>query len=55
MLSKEFENINKNKSTKLKLILYQLEKINKEIDKLTDKENKNIELSEAGILYKIEI
>ena len=55
ILRKVIDNINKNKSTKLKPILEQLEQINKEIEKLTDKKNKNIELFEDGILDKSEL
>jgi len=49
------DNINQNKSTKLKPILEQLEQINKEIEKLTSKKSKNIELYEDGILDKNEL
>ena len=55
ILIKVVDNINKNKSTKLKPILQQLEQINKEIEKLTDKKSKNIELFEDGILEKSEL
>ena len=55
ILRKVVDNINKNKSTKLKPTLEQLEQINKEIEKLTDKKSKNIELFEDGILDKIEL
>ena len=55
ILRKVVDNINNNKSTKLKPILQQLEQINKEIEKLTDKKSKNIELFEDGILDKIEL
>ena len=55
ILIKVVDNINKNKSTKLKPILQQLEQINKEIEKLTDKKSKNIELFEDGILDKSEL
>lgn len=55
ILRKVIDNINKNKSTKLKPIVEQLEQINKEIEKLTDKKNKNIELFEDGILDKSEL
>ena len=47
--------INNNKSIKLKPLLEQLEQINKEIDKLISKKNKNIELFEDGILDKSEL
>ena len=50
ILSNVIDNINKNKSTKLKPTLEQLEQINKEIKNLTDRKNKNIELFEDGIL-----
>src|SRR5699024_5032065 len=49
------DNINQNKSTKLKPILEQLEQINKEIEKLTSKKNKNIELFEDGIIDKSDL
>ena len=55
ILRKVVDNINNNKSTKLKPILQQLEQINKEIEKLTDKKSKNIELFEDGILDKTEL
>ena len=55
ILRKVIDNINKNKSTKLKPILEQLEQINREIEKLTDKKNKNIELFEDRILDKSEL
>ena len=55
ILRKVVDNINKNKSTKLKPTLEQLEQINKEIEKLTDRKNKNIELFEDGILDKNEL
>lgn len=55
ILRKVVDNINNNKSTKLKPILQQLEQINKEIEKLTDKKSKNIELFEDGILDKSEL
>lgn len=55
ILKKVVDNINQNKSTKLKPILEQLEQINKEIEKLTSKKSKNIELFEDGILDKSEL
>lgn len=55
ILKKVVDNINHNKSTKLKPILEQLEQINKEIEKLISKKNKNIELFEDGILDKSEL
>lgn len=55
ILKKVVDNINQNKSTKLKPILEQLEQINKEIEKLTSKKNKNIELFEDGIIDKSDL
>ncbi len=55
ILRKVIDNINKNKSTKLRPTLEQLEQINKDIEKLTDKKSKNIELFEDGILDKSEL
>ena len=55
ILKNVVDNINKNKSIKLKPLLEQLEQINKEIEKLTSKKNKNIELFEDGILDKSEL
>lgn len=55
ILRKVIDNINNNKSTKLKPILEQLEQINKDIEKLIDKKSKNIELFEDGILDKSEL
>ena len=55
ILKKVVDNINQNKSTKLKPILEQLEQINKDIEKLTSKKSKNIELFEDGILDKSEL
>lgn len=55
ILKKVVDNINQNKSTKLKPILEQLEQVNKEIEKLTSKKSKNIELYEDGILDKSEL
>ena len=55
ILKKVVDNINQNKSTKLKPMLEQLEQINKEIEKLTSKKSKNIELFEDGILDKSEL
>ena len=55
ILKKVVDNINQNKSTKLKPILEQLEQVNKEIEKLTSKKSKNIELYEDGILDKNEL
>ena len=55
ILKKVVDNINQNKSTKLKPILEQLEQVNKEIEKLTNKKSKNIELFEDGIVDKSEL
>lgn len=55
ILRKGIDNINKNSHNKLRPLLEQLEQINKEIEKLTDKKNKNIELFEDGILDKSEL
>ena len=55
ILKKVVDNINQNKSTKLKPILEQLEQVNKEIEKLTSKKSKNIELFEDGIVDKSEL
>ena len=55
ILRKVVDNINQNKSTKLKPILEQLEQVNKEIEKLTSKKSKNIELFEDGIVDKSEL
>ena len=55
ILRRVIDNINKSKSAKLKPTLEQLEQINKEIEKLTDKKSKNIELFEDGILDKSEL
>lgn len=55
ILRKVVDNINKNKSTKLKPTLNQIEQLNKEIDKLNIKKDKNLELFEDGILAKSEL
>lgn len=55
ILRKVVDNINQNKSTKLKPTLEKLEQINKEVEKLIIKKNKNIELFEEGILNKSEL
>ncbi|MEG1870391.1 MAG: recombinase family protein [Peptostreptococcaceae bacterium] len=55
ILSKVVDNINKNKSTKLKPTLEQIEQVNKEIEKLNIKKDKNLELFEDGILAKSEL
>ncbi len=55
ILRKVVDNINKNKSTKLKPTLNQIEQLNKEIEKLNIKKDKNLELFEDGILAKSEL
>lgn len=55
ILRKVVDNINKNKSTKLKPILEQIKQLNKEIEKLNVKKDKNLELFEDGILAKSEL
>lgn len=55
ILRRVIDNINKNKSTKLKPTLEQLGQIKKEIEKLIDKKNKNIEIFEDGILDKSDL
>lgn len=55
VLKKIVDNINKNKSNKLKPLLKSLDIVNKEIDKLNNKKNKSIELFEDGILIKDEL
>lgn len=55
ILRKVVDNINRNKSTKIKPILEELNSLTKEIDKLNIKKNKNIELFEDGILDKTEL
>lgn len=55
ILRKVVDNINKNKSTKLKPTLEQIEQVNKEIEKLNIKKDKNLELFEDGILAKSEL
>ncbi|MDU6483051.1 recombinase family protein [Paeniclostridium sordellii] len=55
ILRKVVDNINRNKSTKIKPILEELNSLTKEIDKLNSKKNKNIELFEDGILDKTEL
>ena len=55
ILRKVVDNINRNKSTKIKPILEELNSLIKEIDKLNSKKNKNIELFEDGILDKTEL
>ncbi len=55
ILRKVVDNINKNKSTKLKTTLEQIEQLNKEIEKLNTNRDKNLELFEDGILAKSEL
>lgn len=55
VLKKIVDNINKNKSNKLKPLLKSLDVVNKEIDKFNNKKNKSIELFEDGILTKVEL
>ncbi|GAA0102306.1 hypothetical protein UT300012_30210 [Paraclostridium bifermentans] len=55
LLKKVINNINKNKSSKLKPKLDEINIINKEIDKLNSKKNSSIELFEDGILAKTEL
>lgn len=55
ILKKVIDNINKNKSTKIKPVVEELNSLTKEIDNLNSKKNKNIELFEDGILDKAEL
>ncbi|HBF5455626.1 TPA: recombinase zinc beta ribbon domain-containing protein [Clostridioides difficile] len=55
LLKRIIDNINKNKSSKLKPKLDETNLVNKEIDKLNGKKNSNIELFEDGILTKSEL
>lgn len=55
ILKKVIDNINKNKSSKLKPTIDELERITNEISRLNSKKNKNIELFEDGILDKDEL
>jgi site-specific DNA recombinase len=55
LLKKVINNINKNKSSRLKPKLDEINKVNKEIDKLNSKKNSSIELFEDGILAKNEL
>ena len=55
LLKKVINNINKNKSSKLKPKLDEMNLVNKEIDKLNGKKNSSIELFEDGILTKNEL
>ncbi|MFR1077432.1 MAG: hypothetical protein ACLSEL_13010, partial [Romboutsia timonensis] len=55
LLKKVINNINKNKSSKLKPKLDEMNLVNKEIDKLNGKKSSSIELFEDGILTKNEL
>lgn len=55
ILKKVINNINKNKSSKLKPKIDEMNLVNKEIDKLNGKKNSSIELFEDGILIKREL
>ena len=55
LLKKVINNINKNKSSKLKPKLDEMNLVNKEIDKLNGKKNSSIELFEDGVLTKNEL
>ncbi|MFQ4181535.1 resolvase [Clostridioides difficile] len=55
LLKKVINNINKNKSSKLKPKLDEMNVVNKEIDRLSSKKNSSIELFEDGILTKSEL
>ena len=55
LLKKVVNNINKNKSSKLKPKLDEMNVVNKEIDRLSGKKNSSIELFEDGILTKSEL
>lgn len=55
LLKKIINSINKNKSSKLKLKLDEMNIVNKEIDKLNSKKNSSIELFEDGIVTKTEL
>ncbi|WP_455543960.1 recombinase family protein [Intestinibacter sp.] len=55
ILRKVVDNINKNKTNKLKPTMEEMERIVSEIEKLGSKKNKNIELFEDGILDKNEL
>ncbi len=55
ILRKVVDNINKNKTNKLKPTMEEMERIASEIEKLGDKKSKNIELFEDGILDKNEL
>ena len=53
LLKKVINNINKNKSSKLKPKLDEMNLVNKEIDKLNGKNNSSIELFEDVIRYLV--
>ncbi|WP_286312849.1 hypothetical protein [Romboutsia ilealis] len=53
LLKKVINNINKNKSSKLKPKLDEMNLVNKEIDKLNGKKDSSIELFEDGIRYLV--
>lgn len=55
LLKKVVNNINKNKSSKLKPKLDEMNIVSKEIDRLSSKKNSSIELFEDGILTKSEL
>lgn len=55
LLKKVINNINKNKSSKLKPKLDEISKVNDEIDRLNSKKYSSIELFEDGILAKNEL
>ena len=55
LLKKVINNINKNKSSKLKPKLDEMNVVNKEIDRLSSKKSSSIELFEDGILSKSEL
>lgn len=55
ILRKVIDNINKNKSSKLQPTMDELDRIRSEINKLSTKKSKNIELFEDGILGKTEL
>lgn len=55
LLKKVINNINKNKSSKLKPKLDEMNVVSKEIDRLSSKKNSSIELFEDGILSKSEL
>ena len=55
LLKKVINNINKNKSSKLKPKLDEMNLVNKEIDRLSCKKNTSIELFDDGILTKSEL